>query len=189
MSAQHRRAPTAVRHIEAATQLCMVRAFLVLLLVSGASACWSLTASSAAPTSSEIAATAATLTLDEVAAGDRGAILDAARPDAVAARNRDRERRRNGHALVDVAVKIDTNGPFLYRQDDSVFQNRERRLPVHPAGFWREYTVPTPGAGDRGARRLIGGDDHSLHYTRDHYRSFVQVRAANDDVEAVAVPQ
>ena len=164
MSAQHRRAPTAVRHIEAATQHCMVRAFLVLLLVSGASACWSLTASSAAPTSSEIAATAATLTLDEVAAGERD-------------------------ALVDVAVKIDTNGPFLYRQDDSVFQNRERRLPVHPAGFWREYTVPTPGAGDRGARRLIGGDDHSLHYTRDHYRSFVQVRAANDDVEAVAVPQ
>jgi ribonuclease T1 len=88
-------------------------------------------------------------------------------------------------AIVEVVATIDAGGPFPYRQDGTIFQNRERRLPLHPAGFWHEYTVPTPGSNDRGARRVIGGDDDSLFYTRDHYRSFVTIReAANDNVEA-----
>jgi ribonuclease T1 len=86
-------------------------------------------------------------------------------------------------AVIEVVATIDAGGPFVYRQDGTIFQNRERRLPLHPVGFWHEYTVPTPGSSDRGARRVIGGDDDSLFYTRNHYRSFVQIRAANDDVE------
>lgn len=84
-------------------------------------------------------------------------------------------------AVIEVVATIDAGGPFVYRQDGTIFQNRERRLPLHPVGFWHEYTVPTPGSSDRGARRVIGGDDDSLFYTRDHYRSFVQIRTAAAD--------
>ncbi|MEV5570646.1 ribonuclease domain-containing protein [Spirillospora sp. NPDC052269] len=70
---------------------------------------------------------------------------------------------------------IATGGPFPYRRDGVVFENRERRLPSEPGGYYKEYTVPTPGAGDRGARRLIGGRGGERYYTPDHYRSFVRV--------------
>lgn len=71
---------------------------------------------------------------------------------------------------------IDAGGPFPYGRDGAVFQNRERRLPERDRGYWREYTVPTPGSDDRGARRLVEGRDGELFYTGDHYRSFRQVR-------------
>jgi ribonuclease T1 len=80
-------------------------------------------------------------------------------------------------AIVEVARAIDRGGPFAYRKDGVVFENRERRLPPHPRGHWREYTVPTPGSPDRGARRLVGGADGELFYTRDHYRTFRRIRA------------
>lgn len=80
------------------------------------------------------------------------------------------------NAVVDVAGLIETHGPFKYAKDGSVFQNREKRLPKQKPGFYREYTVDTPGEDDRGARRLIAGDDGSLYYTRDHYASFVVLR-------------
>src|SRR5688572_5945973 len=54
---------------------------------------------------------------------------------------------------------IARRGPFPYRQDGSVFQNRERRLPTQPRGHYREYTVPTPGLGHRGPRRIVTGGD------------------------------
>jgi len=65
-------------------------------------------------------------------------------------------------------------GPFPHRQDGAVFQNRERRLPAQPRGYYREYTVRTPGARDRGARRIIVGGDPPVEffYSDDHYRSF-----------------
>lgn len=66
-------------------------------------------------------------------------------------------------------------GPFPHRRDGVVFENRERRLPRRPRGHYREYTVPTPGARDRGARRLVTGRDGELYYTGDHYRSFRRV--------------
>jgi guanyl-specific ribonuclease Sa len=61
-----------------------------------------------------------------------------------------------------------------FRQDGSVFQNREGRLPPQPAGYYREYTVPTPGSGDRGPRRIVTGGDPPVEfwYTADHYGSF-----------------
>ncbi len=70
---------------------------------------------------------------------------------------------------------IAAGGPFPYRNDGSVFGNRERLLPLEPAGYYREYTVPTPGARDRGARRLVLGGSGEIYYTGDHYRSFTRI--------------
>ncbi|GAB3101239.1 guanyl-specific ribonuclease [Lysobacter terrae] len=75
------------------------------------------------------------------------------------------------HAVLD---RIAHGGPFDYRQDGGVFQNRERQLPPQPRGYYREYTVETPDSSDRGARRIITGGEppHEYWYTDDHYRSF-----------------
>lgn len=67
-------------------------------------------------------------------------------------------------------------GPFPYRQDGTIFRNREKRLPPAPVGYYREYTVPTPGSPNRGARRLVTGQGNEIYYTGDHYRSFVRVQ-------------
>ena len=73
---------------------------------------------------------------------------------------------------------IERGGPYPYERDGTVFQNRERRLPAQPRGYYREYTVPTPGSRDRGARRIVTGGDppEVLYYTDDHYRSFREVQ-------------
>jgi ribonuclease T1 len=73
---------------------------------------------------------------------------------------------------------VDRGGPFPYRRDGVVFMNREGRLPQHGQGYWHEYTVPTPGSADRGARRLVVGRDGEAYYTGDHYRTFRKVRSA-----------
>ncbi|MEU7003429.1 ribonuclease domain-containing protein [Nonomuraea sp. NPDC046570] len=70
---------------------------------------------------------------------------------------------------------IQRGGPFPYRRDGTTFQNRERLLPQQKLGYYKEYTVPTPGSRDRGARRLVTGKGTELYYTGDHYRSFVTV--------------
>jgi len=70
---------------------------------------------------------------------------------------------------------IKTGGPFPYSRDGVVFNNRERQLPRRPRGYYHEYTVKTPGARDRGARRIIAGREGELYYTDDHYRTFKRV--------------
>ncbi len=70
---------------------------------------------------------------------------------------------------------IRAGGPYPYSADDGVFSNRERVLPPHARGYYREYTVLTPGSQDRGARRIIGGQDGDRYYTDDHYASFRQI--------------
>ncbi|MEU3709996.1 ribonuclease domain-containing protein [Streptomyces catenulae] len=70
---------------------------------------------------------------------------------------------------------IDAGGPYPYRKDGTVFGNYEKRLPGQARGYYHEFTVPTPGARDRGARRLITGQHHETFYTADHYRSFKAV--------------
>ena len=77
-----------------------------------------------------------------------------------------------------VLQRIDRGGPFEYRQDGGVFQNREQRLPRQPRGYYREYTVETPRSDDRGARRIVtGGDPPSeYYYTGDHYTTFHKIR-------------
>lgn len=74
---------------------------------------------------------------------------------------------------------IHQGGPFPYEKDGSVFGNRERLLPAQKRGYYREYTVKTPGSRDRGARRLVcGGPPRTpdgCYYTSDHYASFKRV--------------
>jgi len=72
-------------------------------------------------------------------------------------------------------VLIRRGGPYPYKKDGSVFGNFERLLPPHERGYYREFTVPTPGARDRGARRIISGRAGELYYTDDHYQSFRRV--------------
>jgi len=79
---------------------------------------------------------------------------------------------------------IRAGGPFPYpRKDGSVFSNREGALPRQARGYYREYTVPTPGSRDRGARRIIAGSgpgrdvrtSGEYYYTDDHYASFRRI--------------
>lgn len=70
---------------------------------------------------------------------------------------------------------IENDGPFPFSKDGSTFQNRERLLPRQPTGYYREYTVITPGEDDRGARRIVGGEEGELYYTDDHYASFARI--------------
>jgi ribonuclease T1 len=70
---------------------------------------------------------------------------------------------------------IDKGGPFPYDRDGITFANQEKLLPKHAGGYYKEYTVPTPGSRDRGARRLVVGKDGDIYYTADHYESFRQV--------------
>lgn len=70
---------------------------------------------------------------------------------------------------------IDDGGPFPYAKDGSVFGNFEGELPKQRRGHYREYTVPTPGERDRGARRLVTGSGGETYYTDDHYASFKAV--------------
>ncbi len=71
---------------------------------------------------------------------------------------------------------IKRGGPFPYAKDGTVFHNREGRLPSQPRGYYREYTVVTPGARDRGARRIVAGRGGDFWYTADHYRTFKRIR-------------
>jgi ribonuclease T1 len=70
---------------------------------------------------------------------------------------------------------IHAGGPFPYAKDGVVFGNYERVLPRKPRGYYHEYTVPTPGVHDRGARRIITGRAGELYYTGDHYRTFKRI--------------
>jgi ribonuclease T1 len=74
---------------------------------------------------------------------------------------------------------IRQGGPFPYGKDGTVFGNRERLLPAEKRGFYREYTVTTPGSRDRGARRIVCGGPprtpYACYYTADHYASFRKI--------------
>jgi ribonuclease T1 len=70
---------------------------------------------------------------------------------------------------------IRAGGPFPYQRDGTVFRNREGLLPKRERGYYREYTVKTPGARDRGARRIVAGRNAEYYYTDDHYRSFRRI--------------
>jgi ribonuclease T1 len=81
--------------------------------------------------------------------------------------------------------RILDDAPHPYRQDGGTFQNRERLLPRRDRGWYREYTVATPGSRDRGARRIVTGGGipgrsrpSEFWYTDDHYRSFRRIDAA-----------
>ncbi len=75
---------------------------------------------------------------------------------------------------------IRSGGPLLYAKDGTVFANREGLLPRKARGYYREYTVKTPGARDRGARRIVCGGHEvrapdTCYYSADHYTSFKRI--------------
>jgi len=80
----------------------------------------------------------------------------------------------------EVLVQIRKGGPFAFERDGVVFGNRERLLPRQPRGYYHEYTVPTPGARNRGARRIVCGgpvkSPDACYYSSDHYNSFARIR-------------
>lgn len=124
--------------------------------------------------------------------GSRGVAKSSARPTGAATRSSGPATRTavdpaSGLPLVDLDTLprqvgdtvrlIDRGGPYPHRQDGVVFGNRERVLPRQASGFYHEYTVETPGSDDRGARRVVtGDDDRQFFYTGDHYVSFVRIR-------------
>jgi ribonuclease T1 len=84
----------------------------------------------------------------------------------------------------DTLALIRKGGSFPYRKDGTTFGNFEKRLPLRSRGYYREYTVPTPGARDRGARRIVAGQGATgdartsgeYYYSDDHYRTFRRIR-------------
>src|ERR1700752_3668405 len=80
----------------------------------------------------------------------------------------------------DVLARIKSGGPFRFDRDGVVFGNREHQLPERKRGYYNEYTVPTPGAKDRGAGRIVCGGaktaPDACYYTGDHYRTFARIR-------------
>lgn len=70
---------------------------------------------------------------------------------------------------------VKTDGPFPYKRDGVTFGNFEGRLPKKARGYYKEYTVPTPGTRDRGARRIIAGRNGEYYYTDDHYQTFRRI--------------
>jgi guanyl-specific ribonuclease Sa len=75
---------------------------------------------------------------------------------------------------IDTIREIQSGGPFPYARDGIVFSNYERVLPIEPRGYYHEYTVITPGASNRGARRIVtgGAPPEVWYYTDDHYETF-----------------
>ena len=137
---------------------------------------------SAAESPFDYATRAEVLIVTDVAKGDLAALAGAygrlieAAPAAAAARTPAGDRLPPflpAEARAPIAL-IQRGGPFPHRQDGSVFGNREQRLPPRPRGYYHEYTVDTPGAGNRGARRIVTGGTPPTgwFYTDDHYETF-----------------
>jgi len=85
------------------------------------------------------------------------------------------DKRQLPKEAIEVIALIRKGGPYPYERDGAVFSNREKRLPVSERGWYREYTVKTPGERTRGARRIVAGRDGTLYYSDDHYRSFKRI--------------
>jgi ribonuclease T1 len=75
-----------------------------------------------------------------------------------------------------VLALIKKGGPFPYSRDGVIFGNREKRLPKQARGYYKEYTVKTPGVRTRGARRIIAGAKGEYFYTDNHYETFRQIK-------------
>lgn len=77
--------------------------------------------------------------------------------------------------LAPTLARIAENRRLRFTNDGSAFQNREKRLPQKPSGYYREWAVPTPGEAGPGPQRLVTGKEGEVWYTSDHYRSFRRI--------------
>lgn len=88
---------------------------------------------------------------------------------------REIEKKQLPKEAIETIALIRQGGPFPYDRDGVAFGNREKLLPARERGWYREYTVRTPGERTRGARRIVAGRDGTLYYTDDHYQSFKRI--------------
>ena len=79
------------------------------------------------------------------------------------------------HEAREALDRIRRGGPFPHQRDGVVFGNFEKQLPLKERGYYHEYTVRTPGAKHRGARRIVTGRNGERYYTEDHYRTFKRI--------------
>jgi guanyl-specific ribonuclease Sa len=77
--------------------------------------------------------------------------------------------------LAPTLARIAQDRRLRFANDGSTFQNREKRLPRKPSGYYREWVVPIPGKDGPGPQRLVTGKDGEVWYTSDHYRSFRRI--------------
>jgi ribonuclease T1 len=80
------------------------------------------------------------------------------------------------HEAAETIALIHKKGPYLHAKDGAVFGNREGHLPKREKGYYREYTVRTPGERTRGARRIVAGKKGEFYYSGDHYKTFRLIR-------------
>ena len=85
------------------------------------------------------------------------------------------EKKQLPKEAIETIALIRKGGPFLHERDGVAFGNREKLLPARERGWYREFTVKTPGERSRGARRIVAGRDGTLYYSDDHYRSFKRI--------------
>ena len=85
------------------------------------------------------------------------------------------EKKQLPREAIETVALIRKGGPYPHPRDVVAFGNREKLLPARERGWYREYTVRTPGARSRGARRIVAGRDGTLYYSDDHYRSFRRI--------------
>ena len=85
------------------------------------------------------------------------------------------EKKQLPREAVETLALIRKGGPYPHERDGVVFGNREKLLPPRQRGWYREYTVDTPGERTRGARRIVAGRDGTLYYSDDHYRSLKRI--------------
>jgi len=88
---------------------------------------------------------------------------------------REIEKKQLPKEAIETIALIRKGGPFPHDRDGVTFGNREKLLPARERGWYREYTVKTPGERTRGARRIVAGRDGTLYYTDDHYQSFRRI--------------
>lgn len=116
----------------------------------------------------------------------------ACQPDAAASHGTKSEKHGQRESSAAVASQVDASGlppearetlrairqggPYAYDRDGVVFGNYEHALPKQPRGYYHEYTVKTPGAHNRGARRIIAGSPGEYYYSADHYQTFTRIR-------------
>jgi len=75
----------------------------------------------------------------------------------------------------DALNRIKSGGPFPYKQDGTVFQNREGKLPSQPDGYYREFTISPDSGSNRGSMRIVVGAGGEMYQTNDHYNTFVKI--------------
>jgi ribonuclease T1 len=84
------------------------------------------------------------------------------------------------HEAQATLMLIKQGGPFPYAKDGVTFGNYEGMLPKQRRGYYHEFTVKTPYARNRGARRIIAGGNPltsgEYYYTDNHYQTFRRIQ-------------